>query len=215
MVSRSLLIGLILGILIGSALGYSTTNMLLQQSDPYSTIATKETQIAQLNQQLADRNSQIGSLQSQVTSLKARSLDLLVVSFPRVDDTSSLICAWIGRANTTINIAIYSFTQDSIADALIAAKGRGVKIRVLMELDKINDDGSEYAKLKAAGISIKSDSSAGLMHDKFFVIDGRVVGTGSYNWTSAAENDNAENLVIFSSNSLASKYLNEFNYIWV
>lgn len=211
---RTLLIGLILGTLLGSALGYIISTTMLKQSDPYATISAKETQITQLNQQISNKNSQIDTLQKQILSLKAEDLRLIAVSFPRVDDTSSLIRNWISRANTSIDVAIYSFTRDSIADALIEAKTRGVKVRVLMELDKTTDDGSEYLRLKTMGVSIKPDSSQGLMHDKFFVIDGRIIGTGSFNWTSAAENDNAENLIIVSSEVLASKYLREFDVLW-
>jgi phosphatidylserine/phosphatidylglycerophosphate/cardiolipin synthase-like enzyme len=52
------------------------------------------------------------------------------------------------------------------------------------------------------------------MHDKFFVIDDRLVGTGSYNWTASAEEDNAENLLIVRSATLVGRYLNEFNALW-
>ena len=186
----------------------------LQQTDLYLTIATRDAEIAQLSQQIAEKSTQIMTLQSQVNLLQAKNLELIDVSFSRVDDTSSLIRTWIGKANSTIDVAIYSFTQNSIGDALVAAKGRGVNVRVIMEQDTISDSGSEYSWLQSKGIAIRTDSSEGLMHDKFFIIDGKVIGTGSYNWTTAAENDNSENLLIVRSESLATKYLNEFNYLW-
>lgn len=238
MATKPLLIGVIAGFLIGILLGYAITipktseldtreraaieerNALQSQltqihnTDPYITLVLRDTQIAQFNQQIVEKNTQIATLQSQITSLKTSSLDLIAASFSRTDDTSILIRNWIGKANNTIEVAIFSFTQDSIANALITAKGRGVKVRVFMEYETINDSGSEYARLLSVGVPIRTDSSEGLMHNKFFVIDGEVVGTGSYNWTSAAENSNAENLLVVKNASLASSYLNEFNYLW-
>jgi phosphatidylserine/phosphatidylglycerophosphate/cardiolipin synthase-like enzyme len=228
---RTLAIGFITGIILGSIISYAITvpqtsayekqvkrlsDQLtqLQQADPYVTIATKDTQITLLNQQITQKDSQITALQNQIDFLRANSLDLIQVSFSRVDDTSSLIRTWIGRANSTIDVAVYSFTQDSLADALVSARNRGVAVRVLMDSGTTSDSGSEYSRLQKLGISIKTDSSMGLMHDKFFLIDGRIVGTGSYNWTGSAEDDNAENLLIVRSTILFGRYLNEFNAIW-
>ena len=90
----------------------------------------------------------------------------------------------------------------------------GVNVRVLMEGEKIGDSGSEYGRLRAAGVDVRADSLPGLMHDKFLVVDGEVVGTGSYNWTAAAESDNAENLLIVRSESLSALYIEEFEAIW-
>ena len=224
MESKTLAIGLIVGVILGSIMGYAASIpkvsicekqvktledqlIQLQQTDPYVTIATRDTLITQLNQQVT-------SLQKQIESLRANRLDLVSVSFSRVDDTTSLISSWIERANSTIDIAIFSFTQNSLADALVSAKNRGVVVRVLMDSGTISDSGSEYSWLQKQGIPIKTDSSEGLMHDKFFVIDGKVVGTGSYNWTGSAEDDNAENLLIVRSVTLAGLYLNEFNALW-
>jgi phosphatidylserine/phosphatidylglycerophosphate/cardiolipin synthase-like enzyme len=228
---RTLAIGMITGLILWSIISYAITipqtsayekqvKMLadqltqLQKTDPYVTIATKDTQITLLNQQITQKDSEITALQNQIDFLRANSLDLIQVSFSRVDDTSSLIRTWIGRANSTIDVAVYSFTQDSLADALVSARNRGVAVRVLMDSETISDSGSEYYRLQRLGIAIKTDSSTGLMHDKFFVIDGKVIGTGSYNWTGSAEDNNAENLLIVRSATLVVRYLNEFNALW-
>ncbi|MCX6641825.1 MAG: phospholipase D-like domain-containing protein, partial [Candidatus Bathyarchaeota archaeon] len=170
MATKPLLIGVMAGLLIGVILGYAITipiiselnsreravilerNVLQNQlaqihnTDSYITLALRDTQIAQLNQEIVEENAQIVKLQNQITSLKSSSVDLIAASFSRTDDTSSLIRNWIGKANSTIDVAIFSFTQDSIANALITAKGRGVNVRVFMESETINDSGSEYAR---------------------------------------------------------------------
>ena len=218
MESRTLATGLIAGLIVGSLLIY--TAILIPQSSVYEKqVKALEDQLTQLHMtdpyiKIATKDKQITSLQNQIDSMGVNSLNLLSVSFSRVDDTSSLISTWISKANSSIEVAVYSFTQDSIADALVSAKNRGVAVRVLMDSGTISDSGSEYSRLQKLGISIKTDSSKGLMHDKFFIIDGRVVGTGSYNWTISAEDDNAENLLIVMSVALAERYLNEFTALW-
>jgi phosphatidylserine/phosphatidylglycerophosphate/cardiolipin synthase-like enzyme len=52
------------------------------------------------------------------------------------------------------------------------------------------------------------------MHDKIMIVDGKVVLTGSFNWSNNAENENNENLLIITSTSLATTYENEFQKIW-
>ena len=214
---RALAIGLVAGLIVGSIISYSIT---IPKTSAYEQhVKMLEDQLTQLQQTdpfitIAEKDSQITALQNQIDFLRANSLDLIKVSFSRVDDTGSLIRTWIGRANSTIEVAVYSFTQDTLADALVSAKNRGVAVRVLMDSETIDDSGSEYSRLKKLGISIKTDSSTGLMHDKFFVIDGRVVGTGSYNWTGSAEDDNAENLLVVRSTALGVRYLIEFNALW-
>jgi phosphatidylserine/phosphatidylglycerophosphate/cardiolipin synthase-like enzyme len=52
------------------------------------------------------------------------------------------------------------------------------------------------------------------MHDKIMIVDGKIVLTGSFNWSNNAENENNENLLIITSTSLATTYENEFQKIW-
>jgi phosphatidylserine/phosphatidylglycerophosphate/cardiolipin synthase-like enzyme len=61
----------------------------------------------------------------------------------------------------------------------------------------------------------KPEKGAGIMHQKFAVIDRRVVFTGSYNWTVAAERYNHENLLYFrDAGPLADEYRREFLRLW-
>ncbi len=73
---------------------------------------------------------------------------------------------------------------------------------------------SEYYKLKNAGIEVKLDSNPALMHNKVAIIDGKIVITGSYNWSLNAETKNNENMIIIKSVELAEIYEKEFWEIW-
>lgn len=120
---------------------------------------------------------------------------------------------WIGRANSSIHIMIYSFTLDTVGDALIAANKRNVDVRIVMEKSEIGQ-GSEYEKMKRAGIQVRLDTNPAIMHNKVAIIDGTVVITGSYNWSASAETRNDENLIIIRSAQVAAEYEKAFQKIW-
>jgi len=200
--------------------------LLLQQQLAEATVEveTLEASITALNSQISKLTIDKATLQTQVTSLNTQLQTLqktstsdfkyLDVSFSRTEDTSSSLRTWIARANSTIYVAIYSFTQDELGDALVAANDRGIDVRVFMEGENVNGLGSEYVKLVSAGITVRSDTRSALMHHKFMVVDGKVVATGSYNWSASAEDSNDENLLIVRSVFLADDYAAELNRLW-
>jgi phosphatidylserine/phosphatidylglycerophosphate/cardiolipin synthase-like enzyme len=131
----------------------------------------------------------------------------------------------IGQAQKEIFVAVYAFTSDDIAQALIKARKRGVTVQVVVdrEFDRENE-ASKGSFLQQQGIALrrqsgigggKPEKGAGIMHQKFAVIDRRVVFTGSYNWTLAAEKFNHENLLYFrDAGPLAEEYRREFLRLW-
>jgi phosphatidylserine/phosphatidylglycerophosphate/cardiolipin synthase-like enzyme len=135
---------------------------------------------------------------------------------------SSHIVREIGQAQKEILAAVYAFTNEEIAWALVKASQRGVKVQVILdqEFDATNDS-SKKSFLEKQRISIRrvsgldKGSGAGLMHQKFAVIDRKVLLTGSYNWTVSAENSNDENLLVFRDAApLAEEYRKEFFRLW-
>ncbi len=129
------------------------------------------------------------------------------------DHCSSVVIRWISKANSSIDLAMYSFTLDSICDALVNAYKRGVNVRVILEKNQINQ-WSEYSKLKRNGIKVMLDRNPRYMHNKFMVIDGKVVLTGSYNYTKEADTRNDENLIVIISGKVAKAYEDEFEEMW-
>lgn len=129
------------------------------------------------------------------------------------DDCSGALIRLFDRANESIDVAVYSFTHADIADALVRAKERGVRVRVILESEQLTSY-SQYGKLKEAGIDVKIDKNEYLMHNKFAVIDVSIVATGSFNYTVAADKRNDENLVIIVDRSAAEKYEGEFEEMW-
>ena len=141
-------------------------------------------------------------------------VEVLGVCFSRTMSCSSLIGYWIARANESIHIMIYGFTLDYLSEALIDAVKRGVEVKVVIEKESAYWRGSEYERLLQAGVDVKLDGNPYTMHHKVAIIDGKIVITGSYNWTWSAERRNDENVLILMSRSLAESYEEEFQRIW-
>ena len=141
-------------------------------------------------------------------------VDLVEYCFSPGGNCVSLVVKWIDRANSSVHVLIYSFTLDAIRNALIAAKNRGVDVKVVMERSNANEKGAEYQNLKNAGVDIRLDTNSGLMHDKVVVIDGRIILTGSYNYSAAATTSNNENLVVIDSTSWGLAFEAQFQQVY-
>jgi len=190
------------------------TDLQSQIVDKYAAIQKAQTQIANLQSQLQEKNRLISSLQDQISDLEAQlDLKILGVYFSPKGRCEEELLYWINRANASIHVLIYSFTLDSLSDALIEAHNRGVDVKVVFEKQQITEH-SEYQKLKAAGISVRNDTNSKLMHNKVMIVDGIIVITGSYNYSASAENYNNENMIIILSDYIAGIYEKEFEKIW-
>ncbi len=146
-------------------------------------------------------------------ALFAISADVEIYFSPNGGCQQAIINA-IDNAEQKIDVAMYTFTEGDIAKALIAAKDRGVQVRVLLDGDNASGSYSKATFLANNGISIKKETGSGLMHDKFAVLDDSVVLTGSFNWTANAEARNDENLLIIKSHEIAAKYAATFQTLW-
>ena len=147
---------------------------------------------------------------SSVNALNANSVQ---VFFSPDGNCDEHVIQAINSANNSIDIAMYSFTLDEIGEAVVKAKQRGVRVRVVVEKQQVSKY-SEYWRMIENNVSVFNDTNSGFMHDKFAVIDGKIVLTGSYNWTKHATYSNNENLIIINSKEVASEYEQEFERIY-
>lgn len=137
--------------------------------------------------------------------------------FSPTDGISSLIVQEIQSAQNSIDIEMYTFTRTEIANALIAAKNRGVTIRLLADSTEAASSSSVVPRLEASGIPVKLTigSGGGIMHDKVAIFDRLLLLTGSYNWSTAAEEENDENALFIRTPSLVAAYQSTFDKLWV
>jgi len=136
------------------------------------------------------------------------------VYFSLVDDPEGAIIEELDKAEESIDIAMYYFTDRDLANALIDAHNRGVKIRVYLDKDQLEAKYSKSRYLAKHGISIRYSDNPYIMHHKFCVIDNEVITTGSYNWTASAGERNNENLLVIRDPPLANRFEEEFNRLW-
>ena len=115
----------------------------------------------------------------------------------------------LASAHSRVDIAMYSFTINEVANALTQVKQRGVPVELVMESD--NMDSAAVKQMLSAGIPIRGDEVDSLMHEKFLVIDDRIVWTGSMNMTYTSLCEDLNNMVRIEDPSLAGRYDAEFS----
>jgi phosphatidylserine/phosphatidylglycerophosphate/cardiolipin synthase-like enzyme len=116
--------------------------------------------------------------------------------------------ALIGSAQKSIDGAFFEIGSVRVADAFIKAQKRGVNVRLVT--DDSNKEKAGCRKVKASGIPVVDDGKKGLMHNKFAIIDGHIVWTGSYNITDSCAYRNNNNALKIDSAELSSLYESEF-----
>lgn len=117
------------------------------------------------------------------------------------------IVAELGKATNDVLVQAYSFTSAPIAKALVDAHKRGLKITVILDKGQKTAKYSSADFVSRAGITTLIDAKHAIAHNKVMVIDGLVLITGSFNFTKAAEEKNAENLLIIRDKELADKFI--------
>jgi phosphatidylserine/phosphatidylglycerophosphate/cardiolipin synthase-like enzyme len=134
-------------------------------------------------------------------------------------DIEAIIETAMRASTSSIEAAVYGFTLPRVAAALIDAKERGLKVRVLVneshmytsrrseELQLLLDKGVELRALRGVG-------RFGIMHNKIGIFDGRLVMAGSFNWAVTANEANSENAVFSRDAGMTAGYRKYFEWMW-
>jgi phosphatidylserine/phosphatidylglycerophosphate/cardiolipin synthase-like enzyme len=124
---------------------------------------------------------------------------------PRGGCTEAIV-AEIDRAKDSILVQAYSFTSAPIAKALVDAHRRGVVVAALLDKSQESEKYSSADFVLHAGIATRIDDRHAIAHNKVMILDSQTVITGSFNFTKAAEESNAENLLIIRDAAIADMY---------
>lgn len=153
----------------------------------------------------------------------------LFLSFPAFAQTDSSIAVrlspkggatdaiinLIAEAHQSIRVAAYSFTSKDIAEALIAAHDHGIDVKVVLDKSNVTARYSKAGLIAGAGIPVRIDYEYAIMHNKFMIVDNVTVETGSFNYTKAAEQKNAENVIILHGQpDVAKQYRDNWQKLW-
>lgn len=134
------------------------------------------------------------------------------VYFSPLDNCSDIIVREIGKATKSVDVAIFGFTDKAIADSLVLAKKRGVKVYVYR--DRLQ---SKESKQKAInkymadnGIPVQIKQTGILMHMKMLIVDGSTVVTGSYNWSEGAKKQDNDLIICDAPCPAVDVYLSKY-----
>jgi phosphatidylserine/phosphatidylglycerophosphate/cardiolipin synthase-like enzyme len=129
---------------------------------------------------------------------------------PKGGATDAVVGA-LNRATNSVLVQAYSFTSAPIAKALVDAHRRGVKVQVILDHSQRTEKYSEADFLRNNGIPTLIDARHPIAHNKIIIIDDYIILTGSFNFTKAAEEHNAENLLLINDPVLARKYIQNWH----
>ena len=137
------------------------------------------------------------------------------VAFSPREESLELVLSCIKVAKENILAAAYSFTSKPIAEALRDAHKRGIKVQVVVDKQGNSSQYTAATFLANQGVPVRLNGRYTIHHHKFMIVDGQHVQTGSFNYSAAAVDKNAENvLVLLDVPELAARYTAEWRQLW-
>lgn len=150
----------------------------------------------------------------QSASGAAASPSLAEAHFSPTGDCQGRINGLLRSTRQTVDICVFTITDDRISSAILDAHKRRVKVRIISDDDKSQDLGSDIERLADAGVPVRIDNSRFHMHHKFAVFDNKTLLTGSFNWTRSAAQNNEENFVLTDDQRLLQPFARLFGELW-
>ncbi len=120
---------------------------------------------------------------------------------------------FIESAKTSIDMAIFDINLDQLVHVLIQ-KSHQIPVRVLVDSRQSKEKSSLVQTLVKGGIEVRLGTQRGLMHDKFSIVDGKRIETGSFNYTNHATRANQENQIYLGDQEIVDQYRSRFNESW-
>ena len=161
---------------------------------------------------LANLRKHIGKVSEDLMRPKPRYMDAFF--FPNLDNVQKLE-RYIKMAKKSLLICVFNFTNDVLARAVEHVHNQGVSVRVITDDECMTNRGNDCQSLADAGIPVRTDSATEYhMHNKFMVVDGVFLLTGSFNWTFQAGKSNQENLLVVDHPFYIERYTTEFEKLW-
>ena len=147
----------------------------------------------------------------------ARNAQVVIVNsahFSPGDDCRRKLLDLCVSARQSLDISVFTISDDRLCDAICNAHQRGVAVRILTDNDKSLDLGSDVEHMAAQGIPVRMDNTEHHMHHKFAIIDRHTLVNGSFNWTRSASDKNHENILVTNEPALVAAYQMEFESLW-
>lgn len=132
-------------------------------------------------------------------------------------EVAPIIAAAIEQAQSEILFMAFSFTNESIGEAMIAKAEAGLTVQGVFETTGSDTDFSYFPPMREVelgNLQVRQDGNNRFMHHKVIIIDRQTVIFGSFNFTDSANDSNDENILIVHDPTFASYFVEEFNFVW-
>lgn len=152
-------------------------------------------------------------------SAPAQITELPLYAFSHDGMIISYLNAALDSASSSIDIAIYGISDSTLSNAIIRARDRGVKVRMIINQahlfnNKVDPSLQELIDARIEIRTLKGAGKYGIMHNKVAIFDSRILFCGSFNWTSKANNSNFENAVFSADKIYLDGYRKYFEWMW-
>ena len=131
---------------------------------------------------------------------------------------SPALVSAIDRTRVTLDVALYNLQLRETIDAMLRARARGVKVRIIFDYDHVYPKaGKEIQAVIDSGIEtrvMKGRAGSGSMHCKYGIYDGTLLQTGSANWSNLAETASYENMMFVADGGIVRGYAANFEWMW-
>lgn len=129
------------------------------------------------------------------------------------EDCAGRLAKFIESAQKSVDVAIYDLNEEQIVHQLLV-KSKKLSVRVVVDKRQSKGRHSAVALLIKAGVNVRYGVQRGIMHDKFIVVDGVRLETGSFNFTHHATSANQENQIYLAEPTVVGRYKDRFDKIW-
>ena len=151
----------------------------------------------------------------------ARLIDESLVKVPGADEVCFApdepcdikLIKFIGSASASLDVAIFDLNLDQLAHEILL-QSKKVRVRVLVDRRQAQSDHSLVPLLRKGGVQVRYGHQRGIMHNKFAIVDGKILETGSFNYTNGAAFKNNENQVYLANPAIVERYRRRFEALW-
>ena len=134
--------------------------------------------------------------------------------FSPEDNCVAKLVSLLMLARSSVDICVFTITDDRVASAILDAHRRKVNVRIITDDEKAKDLGSDVFHLKEMGVPVRTDKDPDHMHHKYALFDRERLLTGSYNWTRSAALRNEENFIVTNEVKLVERFGVHFDQLW-
>jgi phosphatidylserine/phosphatidylglycerophosphate/cardiolipin synthase-like enzyme len=148
-------------------------------------------------------------------------LDAALVTAPKDEDTcfspdepcDTKLLKFIDSAQSSLDVAIFDINLDELVHHLLV-QSKKITVRIVLDRRQAKGDHSLFPTLLAGGANVKFGHQRGIMHNKFVIVDGKMVELGSFNFTHHASQANQENQIYLAKPAVVERYKKRFEKIW-